>query len=88
MIFAILLWACSPDCDRTCQKLLTCDELEAPEMGEEECVSACNAQVNLYEDEEDEATQNALDDYKSCVIDSTCDELAAGVCYNEDIYSW
>lgn len=88
MIFALLLWACSPTCEKTCKKLVSCGDIESPEMNQQECESACNAQVNLYEDQQDETKQNALDDFKSCVVEETCEDLVEGVCYDEEVYPW
>jgi hypothetical protein len=90
MIIALFLWACTPTCEKTCKKILTCDELESPEMNQDECESSCNAQANLYEDvdDEDETLQTAFDDLKSCIVDEACFDLSEGVCYDEDIFAW
>ncbi len=131
MIFVLILFlGCTPTCEQTCRKLLTCDVVVTSEM---ECENACSAQEQLFADwadaeeieqenteeensereefeEQDEVYQpskttsqvtqqsedeessskykEAFDAYKTCVGDKTCDEIADGACYNEDIYSW
>ena len=67
---------------------MACEGIEAPEMKQDECESSCNAQTNLYEDEDDEEKQEAFQDLKSCIVSETCEDLTAGVCYDEDVFSW
>ena len=83
-----LLTACEPTCQRTCKKLVTCDEVESPRVAIEECEASCNLQEALYEEWDDTQLRDAFDDYKQCVTSSSCDELAGGTCYDEDLWIW
>ena len=87
LVILISLLGCTPDCEQTCKKLLRC-EVDAPLMNQDECESACNAQENRYDDDDlvDEGT--AFDALKSCIVAETCEDLDAGVCYDETVYSW
>lgn len=57
-------------------------------MDQEECESSCNAQANLYQDENDEEKQDAFDQQRACIVSETCDSLEEGVCYNEEVFSF
>lgn len=82
--------ACTPTCEQVCTKILTCEDdgLNTPMMNLDECTSSCAAQSNWYEDNEKVEQQDAFDELKSCISDETCEDLQAGVCYNEDVYVW
>ena len=82
------LSGCEVSCERTCEKLLSCDAVETPGVSLPDCETACLSQEVLYDGWEDEAKLDALSDYKSCVNESSCEAIAEGVCYDEDIYSW
>ena len=56
LIFSIVLWGCSPTCEQTCKKLLTCEAIITSEM---ECETACNAQQSLFDDWADAADAEA-----------------------------
>ena len=83
-----LIVGCSPTCEQTCNKLLSCEQLSSPGMNMDECTSACSAQQNLYEDWEDIEKETAFKDLKSCIVAEECELLTEGVCYDEDVYVW
>ena len=87
LLFASLL-GCAPTCERTCKKILSCENISAPQMNIDECTSACSAQQNVYEDWEDQTKIEAFDTLKSCIVDQECESVTDGVCYNEDVYIW
>ena len=87
-VVVMLSWACSPTCERTCKKILSCDNVDAPSMNIDECTSACSAQQNLYEDWEDEEKEQAFKDLKTCIVAEECASVAEGVCYDEQVYIW
>jgi hypothetical protein len=80
--------ACEPTCEQTCQDLLACDELETDRMALDDCTAACVVQQNLYDDWEDAELQEGFADYKRCVSETTCDGIASGECYDEELYAW
>ena len=83
------LTGCTPTCEATCEKLLDCDAVQTPLVSLEDCTDACLTQEQLYDIEwEDTEKVQALDDFKVCVAESECADIADAVCYNEDIYPW
>lgn len=80
------LLACGPTCERTCEKILRCDNLSSERVSVEECQESCSRQQVLYELWEDEVKQEAFDDHKRCLVGSSCDEIADGVCYDEELF--
>lgn len=86
---ATLLPACEPTCRTTCKKLLDCEGVEQPRVALQDCESSCEIQQDLYEDQwDDAALADAFADAKRCVRDESCDAIADGVCYDEDLYIW
>ena len=86
--FWLILSGCAPDCEKTCKKLLACEEVDTPMLSLQECTSSCAAQEEVYAGWDDEIKQNAYDDLKNCIVESECDDIADGVCYDEDLYIW
>ena len=47
------------------------------------------AQQELYNiDWDDEAKQEGFDELKSCIVRETCEDIAGGVCYDDELYVW
>lgn len=89
LILGAGLSACEPTCKATCRKLLACDDVNSPRVSQDDCEYSCTTQQNLYEqDWEDTQLREALADAKRCVSASSCEDIAAGVCYDEDLYIW
>ena len=89
MLLALLLVGCDTSCERACKKLTSCAaELEVEGRYHEECAETCSQQERLYEDWEDTQLQDALAEARNCVADHTCDELAEGVCYDEELWPY
>ena len=78
--------ACTSPCSSVCDKLLSCEALDASPIGEKECDLDCAVQESSYDD--DEALSGAFEAYKDCVMDKSCEEIAAGDCYNPDLYAF
>lgn len=83
----LLASACAPTCSETCDKLLSC-ELDAQRMHEDECLESCELQLNLYQIWEDSRLEDQFDDHRSCLVTSTCEEIADGECYDEDLFQF
>jgi hypothetical protein len=88
LLLPLLLLGCEVNCQSTCEKLLTCDDVESPLVSEIDCETACVSQEILYEQWDDQLKRDAFADYKTCVSERTCGDIADGVCYDEDLYSW
>jgi hypothetical protein len=81
--------ACTPTCQQTCEKLLACEQNEDWLDGYVAlCAENCERQLNLYELWDDTQLQDALDQSRVCIGEATCDDIADGVCYDEDLYSF
>ena len=88
LLIPLLLLGCEVSCQNTCEKLLTCDGVESPLVSEIDCETACVSQEILYEQWDDQIKRDAFADYKTCVDERTCGEIADGVCYDDNLYSW
>ncbi len=83
----LLAQGCAPSCERTCRKLLRCGNLESDRVSVQECEASCQSQISLYEGWQDErALDRAFDAHRTCLVRSTCDEIADGACYDERLY--
>lgn len=80
---------CTPTCAQTCRKVLfSCEFPEAEQVRLDECEESCLRQEALYDFEEDEAALDAARRHRQCIGSSSCDEIAAGECYDsfEDVF--
>jgi hypothetical protein len=85
-IVSALAAGCTPNCPDTCRKILRCDELAVVEYGQIECEESCNRASDLYESWEDQDKIDAFDAHRQCISASTCEEISAGVCYEDEIF--
>ena len=90
IVFSVFLSSgCTPTCETTCDKLLTCGEIDGGESAVFECENSCMAKQELYNsDWDDEEKQQGFDDLKSCLVNASCEDIALGECYNKDLYIW
>lgn len=80
---------CTPTCARVCTRLVDdCGDLGTERMTAYECEESCTEQQKLYDRWADTQKQDALDEELSCLIDATCDDIAAGTCYNEELWAY
>lgn len=89
--FAVLaggLVGCRSTCQDVCDKLVECDGLPTDRMSSAECEDSCKSQAALYDDWADVQKQDALQAELDCLGDATCDEVAAGTCYDEAIWDY
>ena len=85
-MWAVLLWlGCSPTCEQVCTKLRGCDGVALGPTNQLDCTNACLAQQEAIPEDDDSDNFSA---YKECVIEETCDQITAGVCYDSGLYSW
>jgi len=81
-LLASLSSGCAPSCDRVCDKVIACG-LDSPRTSQDACVEDCDRQAALYDEWwDDQVKVDAFKEHKRCVMDATCDELAAGACYD------
>jgi hypothetical protein len=77
-----LQFACGSTCSGVCDKLLSCPQLDAASISDKECDLDCAVQENSYES--DPVLSAAFEAHKDCVMDASCEELAAGACYEAE----
>ncbi len=82
--------SCDPGCKRTCRKLLDCGNLDTDRLALNACEIDCEQQGLLFEAWEDDDKRELLVDHKRCLVQSTCEEIADGVCYDgyEEIFAF
>ena len=81
LVAASFAAGCAPTCADVCAKLESC-ELQ-PEVSWLECRASCEKKYATYQPfDEDEATRAAFDAERECLGAATCDEIAAGECYD------
>lgn len=89
LLSSTALIGCEPSCAKTCKTLLACESVETEVTEEEECEASCLTQEEVYEDiGEDSDEREAFKDLKKCIQSSECDAIAAGECYDEELYIW
>jgi hypothetical protein len=81
LVMALLpLAACAPPCGQVCRKVLACG-IDSERVAQSECENSCNRQGQLYNDWDDEELIELFEEQRRCISRSSCDELAAGACY-------
>ena len=86
---ALFLMGCEPSCAKTCKTILECENIETEVTELEECEASCLVQEELYEDMgEDSVEREAFKELKQCIQTSECNAIAAGECYDEELYIW
>lgn len=88
LLIVLALAGCEPTCEDVCEKLVDCENAGTERMSAEECKESCQDQETLYDRWTDTQLRDAFVAEKQCIDASTCDELAAGVCYDEDLWSY
>lgn len=79
--------ACKPSCDQVCTKVVECGG--TPQLTVDACKLQCDAQDTLiHSDWQDAALEERFNAHKRCVLQATCDDLDAGVCYDEDLFGF
>jgi hypothetical protein len=77
----LLLVACAPPCERTCRKVLFDCRLNSERVALDECVDSCARQEELYVAWENDELLQLERDHRRCLADSTCEQIAAGECF-------
>ncbi len=78
--------ACAPTCETTCRKIVRCEL--ADNFEQLECEESCTRQSALFEVEDNKTLRQAFAAHRRCVTSSTCEELEAGECYDEDLFQF
>ncbi len=82
----LLSASCAPPCSQVCRKILDCGNLDSERVAFEECELACEVQQTLYRQWEDEVKEQAFNEHKRCLRSESCEDIEAGVCYDEEIF--
>lgn len=75
-----LLSGCAPPCGQVCRKVLDCG-LDSERVSQNECELACTQEEQLYDSWDNPEIEAAYNDHLRCIVSSSCDEIAAGQCY-------
>ncbi|MFT6145518.1 MAG: hypothetical protein ACJAZO_002341 [Myxococcota bacterium] len=78
--------ACAPNCETTCNKIIRCEL--ADNFEQLECEEACTRQSAQFEVEDNRTLKQDFRAHRSCIRSSTCEELEAGECYDEDLFQF
>lgn len=84
----IIVSGCTPACQDVCEKLVDCDDLPTWRMSATECEEQCQLQQARYSTWDDVARREAYEDELSCLYESSCEDVAAGVCYDEEVFAF
>lgn len=89
LLLSLILAGCTPTCDQVCTHLVEeCGDLGTERSTAAECEEQCISQKNLLIKWRDTQKQDAFYAELECLESSSCDEIAAGACYDEDIWSF
>ncbi|MEQ1501076.1 MAG: hypothetical protein ABMB14_02550 [Myxococcota bacterium] len=80
LVLASVATGCAPPCRQVCRKVLGCG-IDSERVALDECETSCVSQERLYEIWDDQHMQDLFEDHKRCLSSSSCDEIAAGECY-------
>jgi hypothetical protein len=80
---------CAPSCETLCNKLERCD-LD-PGVSSDECRETCDRQVSFFKEDnmqipDGDVLGEAFYQHRVCLGAHTCDEIADGVCYDEQLF--
>ncbi len=84
----MLLGGCEPSCEQVCVKLVECEEPGTERMNATECEEQCLMQKETYAVWSDVQLRDAFDAELACIYDSACEDVTAGVCYDEEVYTF
>jgi hypothetical protein len=84
----LLLSGCEPSCEATCEKLMSCDEIEMDHIPVQECATTCEIQQRIYEKWDSSDEREWFSDMKYCIDDASCGDIADGECYDDELYIW
>jgi hypothetical protein len=81
LLSLLVLAACPPPCRQVCRKVLFDCDLDTERVALDECEDSCERQESLYRAWDNEALLDLELDHRRCVMQTSCDELAVGGCY-------
>jgi hypothetical protein len=83
-VVAVLVVGCAPPCEQVCRKARNCDL--TPRLSQDECVEACDRERAYYDVEDDKEGRQAFADERRCIVNSTCEEILDGECYDPTVF--
>ncbi len=85
---ALMIGGCKATCADVCDQVVACDGLPTERVSSSECEDSCKSQTTLYEHWGDVQKQDALQTELDCLQGATCEDIAAGTCYDDTIWSF
>ncbi|MCA9491880.1 MAG: hypothetical protein KC621_18235 [Myxococcales bacterium] len=81
LLSLLVLTACPPPCKQVCRKVLFDCDLDSERVALAECTESCTRQEGIYRQWKNQDLLDLHLDHRRCVMQSTCDEIADGACY-------
>ncbi len=89
-VLALLLslLGCDATCADACAAVSACGASVGDVPNTAECEEACANQRTLVQQGTDTGVQGAFQRELDCLADATCDAIASGTCYEEQVWSY
>ncbi len=71
-----------------CDKLVACENPGTERMSSAECKEQCETQEKLYATWSDTQLRESFDDQLTCLYEAECADVAAGACYDEEVFTF
>lgn len=86
LVLASLTVGCQTSCEDACEKLLECEDVESARISVEDCEGSCERQIAQYEKWQDTDKIHRLEDQRNCIDESSCQDIAQGICYDTELF--
>lgn len=67
---------------------MACENPGTERMSAPECEEECNAQQELYARWSDTQLRASFDEQLTCLYDAECADVAAGACYDDEVFTF
>ncbi len=88
LLATLLLSGCTPTCEEVCVRLVDECGSGTELINTDECQESCQDQRDLYQKWDDGGLRDDFDASLECYRDSSCEDISAGACYNQDIWTF
>lgn len=86
LLAAVATAACNPTCQQVCNKLDRCGFDDAVQVNV--CQATCERQLLFVQELDDEdAALKQFNDHRRCIGNTSCDDLAAGQCVDDELFA-
>lgn len=85
LVALLALAGCHATCEQACDHLMQCTEVVSDLQYPEECAETCLIQEDQYRNWDAPELEARFEAHRDCLKDSTCEDIAAGACYDEEL---